>query len=385
MNLTQPAIAEVPQISHGKIIAADSHELRPLTGIRGLAAFLVIFFHFRGFTVLFPSLDIFNFVWSKGGLGVDLFFMLSGFILSYVYAAGEHRLTLKSYGKFLWFRLARLYPNHVVTLGILGCCLVIAGIFHKQVAGSYPLSSLPFQLTLTHSWPYLPGSQWNYPAWSISAEWFAYAAIFPGACIILFPGRVLHRFYLPLAYGFLVVWLILERMPALDPFATVLQVSLEFLAGSLLFGLYRTAGCRMTRFFQCYLDIILVLLILGLAVLPVSGQFTNTYLILFFPCMLLGLTSESSFTSRLFSTRLALWFGNISYALYMTHAVSQKILKILLPMERFTHSSSVVRFFVLFAYLATIIGMAAGLYYAVEVPSRNVLRRFYNTWVHKLQ
>jgi peptidoglycan/LPS O-acetylase OafA/YrhL len=100
--------------------AADSHEIRPLTGIRGLAAGLVVLFHFYPWWVqLLPSLRPCAALASRGWLGVDLFFMLSGFILSYVYSAGNTQLGFTEYRRFLWFRLARIYPNHLATLGIM--------------------------------------------------------------------------------------------------------------------------------------------------------------------------------------------------------------------------------------------------------------------------
>lgn len=57
---------------------------------------------------------------TKGYLGVETFFILSGFILSHVYleAAGQKRFR---YGGFLWARIARVYPLHLVTLfGMIG-------------------------------------------------------------------------------------------------------------------------------------------------------------------------------------------------------------------------------------------------------------------------
>jgi peptidoglycan/LPS O-acetylase OafA/YrhL len=89
--------------------AADSHEIRPLTGIRGFAAWLVVLFHFyAGWVLLVPSLSWGESLATHGAIGVDLFFILSGFILSYVYRAGESKLGAAEYGRFLWLRLARI-------------------------------------------------------------------------------------------------------------------------------------------------------------------------------------------------------------------------------------------------------------------------------------
>ena len=67
---------------------------------------------------------------AKGYLGVELFFVLSGFILSHVYlhAFAEKRF---SYRGFLWARIARVYPLHIFTLlGVmaLGLAAVAVGM-----------------------------------------------------------------------------------------------------------------------------------------------------------------------------------------------------------------------------------------------------------------
>ena len=88
-------------------------DLKSLTGLRIVAAGWVLVYHFRNRLGL--DLEQVGMI-DKGYLGVDLFFILSGFILSHVYvrAWAEGRFP---YSSFLWARLARLYPVHLLTLG----------------------------------------------------------------------------------------------------------------------------------------------------------------------------------------------------------------------------------------------------------------------------
>ncbi len=84
--------------------------LKPLTAMRFFAAMWVVAYHFT------PSLGLgMPALVGKGYLGVELFFVLSGFILSHVYmeAFGDRRFR---YPDFLWARLARIFPVHLVTL-----------------------------------------------------------------------------------------------------------------------------------------------------------------------------------------------------------------------------------------------------------------------------
>ncbi|MGZ9099783.1 MAG: acyltransferase family protein, partial [Brevundimonas sp.] len=145
-------------------------DLRALTTLRFLAALWVVLY------TAWPHLDV---SWvpvavTKGYLGVETFFILSGFILSHVYleAAGEKRFR---YGGFLWARIARVYPLHLVTLfGMigLGVAATIAGL--SIDASLTDWRALPAHLTMTHAWGLAPISAFNHPSWSISAEWFAY-------------------------------------------------------------------------------------------------------------------------------------------------------------------------------------------------------------------
>ena len=155
-------------------------DIRPLTSLRICAALWVLVYHFRNHLDL--GLDRFGLAF-KGYLGVDLFFILSGFILSHVYtrAWAERRF---HYGSFLWARLARVYPVHLVTLGATIAIWLVAlrlGVGFEPQA--FDPRMLPQHLLLVHAWGTTPTVQWNFPSWSISAEWFAYLC-FPVAAML---------------------------------------------------------------------------------------------------------------------------------------------------------------------------------------------------------
>ena len=146
-------------------------DLKSLTGLRIVAAAWVLVYHFRNRLGL--DLEQVGMI-DKGYLGVDLFFILSGFILSHVYvrAWAEGRFP---YGSFLWARLARLYPVHLLTLG---ATIMLWGLGRwagaRFEAAAFDPAAIPQHLLLVHAWWATPTVQWNFPSWSISAEWFAY-------------------------------------------------------------------------------------------------------------------------------------------------------------------------------------------------------------------
>ena len=110
-------------------------------------------------------------------LFVDLFFVVSGFVIARQYfdRVGDTAST----GRFLWRRIARIYPLHLATLAFY---VAIALALHSGVGKSdnparYPFSDLPAQLLLLHAFD---GERltFNFPSWSLSAEMFCYL-LFP--------------------------------------------------------------------------------------------------------------------------------------------------------------------------------------------------------------
>jgi peptidoglycan/LPS O-acetylase OafA/YrhL len=76
----------------------------------------VVLYHYIAiyFSQLNPS-NYTHFV-EKGYLAVDLFFMLSGFVLTHVYRRAFSEGITKHYRQFLLVRVARLYPLHIMVL-----------------------------------------------------------------------------------------------------------------------------------------------------------------------------------------------------------------------------------------------------------------------------
>ena len=86
-----------------------------LTGIRGLAAWWVVLYHFRE-TYPDDPLHIAGRVMAHGYLAVDFFFELSGFILALNYLHVFRNLSSRQAVQFLGLRLARIYPLHIFML-----------------------------------------------------------------------------------------------------------------------------------------------------------------------------------------------------------------------------------------------------------------------------
>lgn len=158
----------------GQFIILNTYplDIKPLTGLRFIAAFWLLLYFFWG-RLDIGGRDQFALI-EKGGMGVDLFFILSGFILAHVYGPQVENKTFH-WRSFLWARLARVYPLHIA------CFLVMVGLwFVAKATGAeidvraFDVSQIPAHLLLVQAWGTVQSDGWNFPAWSISAEWFAY-------------------------------------------------------------------------------------------------------------------------------------------------------------------------------------------------------------------
>lgn len=149
-----------------------------LDGLRGVAAVTVVLTHIMA---RWPThLPLVPFV--KGGyLAVDVFFVLSGFVIAHAY--GERLpASAGAVATFLGKRWLRIYPLHFAMLALL---LALEGLklvaqwrgSHPDVApfsGSNDVTGLAENLFLLQSWVPDPRFGWNAPSWSISAEAGAY-------------------------------------------------------------------------------------------------------------------------------------------------------------------------------------------------------------------
>jgi peptidoglycan/LPS O-acetylase OafA/YrhL len=150
--------------------------LDELTSLRFFAAAFVAVFHFQSNSASLSGIG--SHLLDKGYLGVDIFFVLSGFIVTHVYLPA-YRNGRFSYRSFLINRFARVYPLHaVMLLGFLALYLVSDRLGLLQAARGMNFGHLIPHALVLHAWGLTDGYSWNSPSWSISAELFAYL-LFP--------------------------------------------------------------------------------------------------------------------------------------------------------------------------------------------------------------
>ena len=335
-----------------------------------MASWWVVSYHLRGIIgdyFLRPGSRLATAL-EGGNYGVDLFFVLSGFVLAYSYYDAFPVLTWGTYLRFLWQRLTRIYPVHILAIVALAGFLAANRLLgHRQaVLGDFSGRALITQLFLVQAWRIPDVFSWNYPAWSISMEWLAYLG-FPFLIRYLVRFRSGGSLVLPVvalcALG-LGAPLFMEL-----PAEHIIRILSEFTVGCLLYILYaRGVGRNALGNWGAIVSLLLALAL---------GGIVRHFVLPLFIVLIYSLLFDRGIATTVFGSRICLYWGRVSYSLYMLHAVALSACHFLLPVGRFVNSTSPIKSLVLGAYV-TAIGVSGVLaYHFVEEPCRLRMRRWF--------
>lgn len=355
------------------------HEIKPLTSLRFIAAFWVLLYHFKDHLGL--GLGRYGLI-ADGYLGVDLFFTLSGFILAHVYLEAVQTGGF-GYGGFLKNRIARVYPMHLAALAAMlalyaGATAIGAGVGSPE---AFRLSDLPAHLLMIHAWGATEAVGWNFPSWSISAEWAAYLAFPLFAALVLNTKRAGWVLTGALA-------LCLASFAALSDLHRVLpwvgrdfsqmtaqigalRIMPSFLLGVALYNFGRTYAARAEHAWP-------IVLASALWIVAVCTLRLWEGLIWFgLAGLIYGLAETARYgRDAVFAGNGFVFLGASSYALYMIHLPVDIVWFHALERLGVTESASLaLRFSALAGVLAACIGAAALAYVWIEEPTRNWLRK----------
>ncbi len=231
--------------------------IRPLTGLRIVAAIWVLLYHFYEPTAaLLPAAagSVWQDLIKSGYLGVELFFVLSGFIISHNYARRFFEVfNLGAYRVFLRARFARLYPVHLVTLFVALVLVIGAGLVGQELNSADDHSPVSFVMNLILLQVIPAVGSWNGTSWSISAEAAAYLA-FPVLALVVMRIRSLKSMLACVLLGCAVTWLGIWAVTfdgtytRLSLTVSMLRIAGEFTAGCFLWAFWHEGNRRsLTR------------------------------------------------------------------------------------------------------------------------------------------
>ena len=307
METTNPDILETKQ--HFAI----------LDGLRGVAALAVVCFHFMEWVYSDASK---NFI-GHGFLAVDFFFCLSGFVIGYAY---DDRIGTMGIKEFFKARIIRLHPL-VIFGSIVGLAAFLFDPFggHPELIGTGKIILIFLSSIFLIPFPAMPDRffnlfSFNAPAWSLFWEYIANIVY----------ALILHR----ISRRLLVLLTILSAAALcfVSYHAGSLvggwsggtfwdgsaRISYSFLTGLLIF---RSGWILKSRLGFIGLSVLLVLSF----VMPWSkynGLTELLVVLIYFPLLIslgAGATKRSGVKERSGLKKLCVFFGKISYPLYMTH------------------------------------------------------------------
>lgn len=354
------------------------HKIDRLTSIRGVAALWVVLFHAQGVVPGF-NLTPWTQIVEKGYLAVDVFFVLSGFILAHVYAA-TFDAGRGEYWRFLTLRLARIYPVHLIMLAIV---VSIWGLGDTLLFNNSP-RTLAANALLMQAWGVSRKLSFNFPSWSVSAEWFAYLA-FPVLLSLSKPFARRPAFAIVASIAAIVslalaaAQLLPDNTRAFDLAArfALVRVSFEFMAGLLL---YRACSAisSIASDHRIVIErstvVVIAALVLTLHTASLAAHVQDALAVSLAGLLILCLAVSNS-AGGVMSSRAAVFLGEASYSIYMVHgavvlAYMQLVDRHLVPSQE-SLAAATMRVTV---GVALIIALGIAMYWLVEVPARAAIR-----------
>lgn len=355
--------------------------IRSFEGGRGIAALFVALFHLGlGASFISPI--------RNGYLFVDLFFVLSGFL---IFTAYSRKLeSSQALRPFLIRRFGRLFPLLVfatvayVTLQNLiifaknqAIELGYASLFRQPGVQDYNLPSAAeifSTLTLTHSLGLFDKLVLNYASWSISTEFYTYV-LFAALCFLLTGKARLGSFLLVCLSGcLLTAWASIKAHHCLEK-GGCLDVSYDFgfarCISSFFLGALTCHFGRSVQFnangLQLASGLMLALLFFLVDAYP--------WLAFGFPAIcgivVLSLSRDTGLLSALFKSRPFQMLGERSYSIYMMHPV------VLLPLVSYRESihGFLMVSSVMLGYVAVLVVVSGWTYRFIENPFRLLFNR----------
>ncbi len=118
-----------------------------------------------------PMYDLLHFFYTKGYYGVQVFWVISGYVFIKVYI--NRPCTTQ---EFVLFRFARLYPLHFLTLILVTIlqCLSLSTLGHAQIYPSNDVYHFLLNIFFISGWGFQKGWSFNAPIWSVSVEILSY-------------------------------------------------------------------------------------------------------------------------------------------------------------------------------------------------------------------
>jgi len=317
--------------------------LKSVTLIRGIAALAVCLFHFtKGFIT---NAGVAEILMPYAWIGVEVFFVISGFVIPYMLLGLPFKT--KHYGGYLVKRLLRIEPAYLMSIVLIIFLNYISTLFPMYQGPAFTVSGHNILLHLGYLVEFFDGTWMNPVYWTLAIEFQYYLVI--GVLLIIWNQN--NKFWTIFT---LVAFFALSFWP---------QEEARFLRHTDIF----TIGIVCAFYKKEYITrhIFLMLVLLTGVVIYIHHGYVITILSV-------GATLGIAFIDTIRHFKWLVFFGNISYSLYLLHVpIGGRIINL---GKRFASSGFEKFLVILLAMIGSVI--AAWVFYKlVEMPSHKLSRR----------
>lgn len=352
-----------------------------IQALRGIAALMVVLSHLLIIERKYSADQILG-DWAIYGMaGVDLFFVISGFIM--VYVMWDRPRGIKAAGEFLWGRASRIYPLYWIVSLVL---LVLWFVRPDMV-----FSSIDTPPDILKSFALFPHEREPLLAvgWTLVHEMYFYLVF---AVIMLLPRKAMLPclgvwFLIIAAYGITHI----KGGGYGSPIASLVfsHLTYEFLAGAVLAWALKTGHNGRDENDLPGFENIMSYILLGLGILWLLSELSQLHdfssnkdrgVRLALPCgfIVLGLACRDVANKAIWKPLVTL--GDWSYALYLTHVLSLTLMGRI--WARFKNDTLIDNVVILFTMVAVTIFISGLVYKYIERPiikaARNTRERLFN-------
>ncbi len=301
---------------HLEISYRTQSPIRPMEGLRGIAVFLVFLVHYSSLIEPFINsnslvFSIQQFVYKIGNVGVDLFFVLSGYLIYGTLIKKE-----QLFFPYMYRRIKRIYPTFLFVFAIyILLSLLIPG------ESKMPVGSLNKILYILQNLLLLPGIFEIIPiitvAWSLSYELFYYILI---PVILLFVNL---RKWTPVNRVILWCGVSLVGFLLSDFYANNFRL-IMFVSGILLYELMDMEAFKLPKF-SGLISLTVALALYGyLSILHVDKRVLMLVLFILFFIVCFESFTHKNGSAIVFNYTPLRWLGNMSYSYYLIHGITLK-------------------------------------------------------------
>jgi len=283
----------------------QNNRLKELDALRGLAALMVVFFHFT------MGRAQANLGFKVGTTGVDLFFIISGFVI--YMSIGKVKTSLD----FVINRVSRLYPTYWTCVSFTFVLIAVNSMFKNIGWGYSDIIGYLVNMTMFQFYFEIPSIDGTY--WTMIIEMIFYLGI-----LFLFHFKMLKYLnFIGLSLTFLVVtatffWPQTYLVTRVMYWIPLLQFIPLFLAGTVFYKIYTFKNKRLENYALLLVCLISQILLFNFAGGSKKYIIQSEYalmLIVYFTLFVLFVNNKLGFIV----SKWSLFLGKISFALYLVH------------------------------------------------------------------